>query len=294
VREVDSGESEPRQGDWLPDVRRIIVLGVDGGTEYVETSLGVVVLTQCCDLARGGTGVASVAPVIELGSAEASRERRGRSRFVPVPDAGNNRFVDIGSLGSMTHEAVALERRTSVVDAAERPKFGERVARRFSRFAYPDEAQPLIKWLVQSINKKADSADSPMGQLLQRVQRIRLEIAGDWDRPPWDVTVLVILHAGQLPTPDGPPEQEADPPTDFNALLRKLIDTTPGSSDCEPLWRRFEELYAAKAAAGAGLDSSLLSSVVVEVLEEVDLTYARFRASAPLDTDHVSGPLLDD
>ena len=58
---------ELRQGDWLVGVSSLSVLNASGGVARQEaTPLGVVVLTQCCDLAKNDTGVLHVAPVVPL------------------------------------------------------------------------------------------------------------------------------------------------------------------------------------------------------------------------------------
>lgn len=286
---------DPRQGDCLPDVRELFVLDVDGSVLSVETPEGVALLTQCCDLARGGRGYAHVAKVSQLSAAEAGNAKRGRARHIPLPELGESLFADMGVVGGMTHDAVAAQRKVPGVAPAERYRFGERVGRRFARFAYPDDAQPLISWIVDSIRKKADSPNSPMAKFWKRVLRVRLEASGDWEQPPWDLTLLVIVQEGELPTlesietlHDGRSKM-----TDLTTLATTISTSEPGTQKTGFLWRNFEELYADLAQEAVQLPPELLGSFVVEVLEENDLSYSRYRRSANLDVDHVSGPLVD-
>lgn len=290
---------EPRQGDHLPHVASIVLLGMDDGVERVETPLGVVVLTQCCDLARGGRGFAHVAKVVELSGATASAARSGRAGYVPLPELGEAMFGDLSTVGGMAHAAVSAQERQPSVRSEERHLFGERVGRRFSRFAYPDAAQPLINWIVGEIRKKASASNSPLSGLWERVDRVRLESSGDWEQTPLDLTLLVIVRTGELPTLDASradvsKDREQPGIATLSAVGEAISTATPGTTQAGELWREFEGIFAQRAMEGAKLAPEILGSLVVEVLEEGELSYEQFRRSANLDVDHVSGPLLDD
>lgn len=62
---MQSPASELRQGDYFADVTWVPVRAGAKVTR-LETPRGVVVLTQCCDLARRSSSYAHVAVVVEL------------------------------------------------------------------------------------------------------------------------------------------------------------------------------------------------------------------------------------
>lgn len=288
---------QPRQGDYLPDVPRIYLLGEAGDVSCVETPVGVLLLTQCCDLAREGSGEAHVAAVVELSASEVGNAKSGRTpRYIPLEAVSERQlFADLGLVGGMTHAAVANQRRIPGVPEGERHRVGDRVARRFSRFAYPDEVVPVLGWVVRKIRSKAQAAESPLGRLLGRVDRIRVEVDGDWAQPPWSITLLFIVADGELPTlGDGPPSVLGAPSDQsLSGLATAIADAEPGSGALGPLWDRFGETLARDALAASSPSPRHVADLRVEVIEESDLSFARYRRTSPLDVDHISGAAVD-
>lgn len=200
-----SSDAEPRQGDYLPEVTSIFMLGVDGQPYRQATPDGVLVITQCCDLAQGN-GFAQVSQVVSLEERIANEVRRGKtSRYVPLTELRDRRmFGDLSVIGGVKHEIFKTAKRTPGVSLIERHNVGDRVARRYSRFAYPDEVVPLLSIVVDKITQKAGREHSNVGKALARIERIRVEVEQNWSDPPWDITLLLILREGEMPTLEEP------------------------------------------------------------------------------------------
>jgi hypothetical protein len=292
----DNGDTDPRQSDYLADVHEIYFVD-EHGPMVVLTPLGVVLLTQCCDLARGGNGEAHVAKVVRLSGDAAANAKSGRTpRYIELnglPESGL--FADLGQVGGMTNRAVLAHSRQPAVPPDERHLLGQRVARRFGRFAYPDDVQPLLSWIVTRIRSKAKSEQSPLGRLLGRVATIRMENESGWDAGPWSLTLVLVLNDGELPTlpadPSGPGASETAP-SGMTAIAKLIADLHPGAPELANLWLAFSEAFATEAFVGSGISSDIVSEFHVEAMEESEFSYARYRRSTDLDVDHVSGPQL--
>lgn len=281
---------DPRQGDHLPDVKRLYAAGPDGAPVERPTPNGVVLLTQCCDLARGGSGDPLAAAVVELDDTSARNARSGRMpRYAPVDQLGGNWFVDFGQTGTLVHEAAIVSERDPVRSTFERTLLAGRVSRRLSRFAYPDEVQPFLQRLRKKIRQKAGSAESPLGQCLGRVQTIRVENYVGWDSPaPWSLTVVFVLREGELPSFTG--QREVDDPdtasAELNALASQIAASPPGSHGLDVLWDQLADKLVEDAMTAA--DPRVVQEAVAEVLEEGEYSYFRFRRSADIDVDDLS------
>jgi hypothetical protein len=293
----EDGDIDPRQSDYLADVREIYFVGEADKPLVIPTPLGVVLLTQCCDLARGGNGEAHVAKVVRLSGVDAANAKSGRTpRFIELnglPES--DLFADLGHVGGMTNRAVLAHSRRPAVPPHERYLLGQRVARRFGRFAYPDEVQPLLSWIVNRIRSKAKSERSPLGRLLGRVATIRIENEGGWDAGPWSLTLVLVLEDGELPTLSGDPTGRGaseTTPAGMAAIATLITDLGPGASELANLWLAFCEAFATEALVGSRISRDIVSEFLVEAVEESEFSYARYRRSTDLDVDHVSGPQL--
>ncbi|CAN5602900.1 hypothetical protein BH11ACT8_BH11ACT8_11890 [soil metagenome] len=279
--------ADPRQGDYLPSVGRIYVLGDNDEPEERQTPLGVVVVTQCCDLARGGNGDAQVAAVVQLDGSDRSNAASGKSpRYAPLPELGDSHFADFGTTGTVTNQVlVATEREADL--RIEPRMLGARAARRVARFAYPDEIQPFLQRLRSQIRAKAGKESSALGQCVARVRTLRIENESGWGTaPPWDVNVIWVLNEGELPTADVVEAPASSSSNSIDQLARAVAATPPGASDLQYLWHALAEALVDDARTK---DSpAVVGLAVAEVLEEGEFSFARYLRSTDLDIDDLS------
>ena len=278
---------DPRQADYLPYVDRVFSTASDGHPVERSTPMGVVLLTQCCDLARGGSGDPIAAAVVELPEKASSTARSGRQpRFASLSWLGSNLFADFSVSGSVQYETVVASERRSAPSTADRTFFASRVSRRFSRFAYPDDIQPFLRRLQERIRSKASSEASPLGICLQRVVTIRVENEAGWDAPtPWDVTITFVVREGELPTPGV--ESVEVPFEGSSAQIAERISALPaGSAGLETLWQALVQRLIDECLRTD--ESAVVKGSVGEVLEEGEYSFMRFRRSADLDIDDLS------
>lgn len=285
---------EPRQGDYLPDIRNLPILDAEGEVHLVSAPEGAVVITQCCDLARGGNGHAHLSPVTVLSGDKAAFARSGRiPRFVPIPELGPNRFVDLGTACSAKNELLGKTTRTeAIVDDQSRHKFGQRIGRRFSRFALPDELNPMLQPLKELVRKKAGKSSSPFGQVLDHLATVRLGVEGGWgSAPPWELTLLLVLEDGRLPTLATTPANSTQRTSqDVTESAKTILELNEGDPR---LWDSWQSLADALVDDMRKERPPTVVDIQAEVLDENDLTWARYRRTVGVDLEDLSEPVDD-
>lgn len=305
--DADLPAGEPRQGDYLSEIRELPILNARGEVDFVSTPHGVVVITQCCDLARGGKGYAHVAPVVILSGDEAAGAKSGRSpRFVWIPRLGENHFVDLGTICSVENGLLKnTTRRKFLPDDWARHMFGRRVGRRFSRFAVPDEFSPMLQRLKDLVRRKYGRSGSSFGQALEQLAHLQLEVLneGGWkSKPPWDLTLLLIVKKNRLPTlpmapdgstaPDGSAQRDPQNITDSaNAILR-LKEGDPLLWDA---WQSFGDSLVDKLKGDGEWEDCcpMVVGMQAEVLDEGDVLLSRSDSSVDIDLADLSSPVDD-
>lgn len=314
-----------RQGDFF-DLPSIAVLTDCGPIEHAAP-LGVVVLTQTCDLVRCQGSVATVSPLIELtGDDERNAQNGTKPGFAAVPLAGERVFADLAHAGPVASSLLAAHKRTAGLDPDDLKqirRFGESVARFFGRFAFPDEVVPWLNGLRDVVLSKHDSENSAEGELIRQcVAEFRVEAEGPnfWSRAPYEVTSIVVVKRGVLPEFEDPPPVsdhlarqivKAKGAGDIAMLLQPLEvsathskdgGTSTGSHAADGLraerwhlWQALAEAWAKKCrptpterAKPAVANALTGGQVSAELVTADTYTYERFRASEQLDVQHLS------
>ena len=281
-------------------------------TKFVKTPLGVVVVSQTCDLVRPDPPYVAVAPVVTLVGDEAVAARSGRqSRFVPLPAIDANAFADLALIGSvMKSEINELLPRRGMLDTSQERRFRQSVGRRYSRFPFPDQigfwVRPLERLSREKIKKNSEEGD-----VFRQVSQLRLECAGDWYAPPpYELMLTVVLPPGALPPANSGEFYEPAPGlvneirpgnrlASVNELGRLLV--TKDRGDLPEIWSAIAESWAAEckprqqdlrflsdAAAQAVMGCVAGGAIGSEALTEDDYTLRRYFRSEQLDVDDLS------
>ena len=93
-----------------------------------------------------------------------------------------------------------LRRTPGLVSDDETRRFSRAVARKFGRSPFPDEVSPWLRPLEEVVSSRTRKAASPEGQALRQVVELRVEATGGWVAAPYDLTLVVIVEPGTLPT----------------------------------------------------------------------------------------------
>ena len=159
-----------------------------GPTPVLDEVRGVVMLSQTCDVVRGcrERPFVEVCPLIRMGEQDVEAVRRLKRpafAYVSVTAAGCL-VADLDRTMTVEKALVAGWTRTPGWETdAELRDFAVALARKRSRFAFPDEfvsaAQPLQRHLVDKHDKKTGE-----GAHLRALREIRVRAAPSWDGDP--------------------------------------------------------------------------------------------------------------
>ena len=175
---------------------------------------GHAILTQTCDLVpRPGRDrpFVALAPLVQLHGDDLNQGRRGRrTRFAHVPAFDNGSyFADLDRIMTVETGVLLLQERTSgLSDDKQRNAFARAVARKFGRFAFPDDlSRSLSKWRDHVVAKH-DKEHSPEGTLYRNAEDVRISATPGWDADTISVVVTVLFRPGFLPSIDPEAIQE--------------------------------------------------------------------------------------
>lgn len=210
VRSTDAVLNEWQQGDisnltvmsWSSDTSAPLTAHSQMDSEddaspkaqiFVEFEASVVI-TQTCDLVRSCVDrpFVHLAPVVRLGedlAREASREHR--PRYVAVPALGPDAFADLDIVTTVEKSLLAASTRTQGCrDDHDRRRFSRGIARKFGRFAFPDDLSATLAKMTDRIRRKHDKS-SPEGLALAALAEIRVNGSPSWDGD--EISVFLIF-----------------------------------------------------------------------------------------------------
>ena len=221
---MNSGEkvekfSDLRQGDVL-DIPALPTI-VDGEPALTATPLGVVIISQTCDIVQESASKANltVAPLVDPTAANISNAKRGRSATLLYLDGeqdGGEAVADLQFVSSLPK--VEIIGRTLIARHATEPsvsgqrQLAHRIGRAYTRFAFPDEVVPFLKRLRDMARKKANTM-SAFGRVIDFVSDLRVS-SDQWQSPDRQLRIYVVVSAQMLMNPE-----DADPDWDWSQLV---------------------------------------------------------------------------
>jgi hypothetical protein len=266
---IDAAMGNWRQGDcvlegehafvfWSADKQVAEETGASEGAAAIEVA-GFVVITQSCDVVRafGDRPYVTVSPLVRIEDEKERELIRGgyQPNFVWVPGvAGQMLVADLDRQMTVSKAVVAKWKRVEgCTSEPERRSFTRAVARKYSRFAFPDNFRPVVSKLRDRLRQKHDKA-SAEGDAIAKVTEIRVSAAPIWDATEIELTFWFVCH-----------EPGAA------AAVRK--------SNFVEKWMELLRLSA-----------PYTKEPIPMVVALEDMTAADYLYSDPLDLDHLSGP----
>jgi len=279
------------QGDVFDGVKQIPVLDSSGPT-VASAPLGVAVVSQTCDNIRGA--FVQVAPVVRLTGNELSNAASGRTaRYAPIPGVGDDAYIELSKIATVDKSRLREDQRVPGVQSLTQAReLAMALARRFGRFAFPDEVVEWLTPLRRVAQKKAGRPESPEGAALSRVRQIRVRSESGWSGAPYTLGLTFLFDEGELPFDFG---------SGPDASLRAW---TAGRPAAELAARLARGVVAEQATLFQALceqwvdacrrsgDERAVAECSVDLASADEYTLASFWASEALDLDHLSGPTL--
>lgn len=267
----------------------------------IETTYGAVVVSQSCDASLPSRARIQIAPLVRLEDPHDANEAAAgkRPQFVAVPQLGSDFFADLDGIITVSKAALlSCERVAGVQTDKQIREFAFSVARRFGRFAYPDEVVECLSPLTKAIRSKAHKEQSPIGKALTRVHSFRVHCE-DWTTAPYELTLVVIMEPDVVPSDlDGinDPPDTIDAPSDDKlndqitayAVYLDAMDRSP--AERYYAWQYLAEAWARQCQQTA--ISNGLTAHVASVTAELDAVdsfpLSRYLITESLDLDYLS------
>lgn len=201
---------EIRQGDISYDERSFVYRSApdaDGNNLVEEEVEGIAVLTQTCDIVRSyeERPYLEVCPLVSINDQQMMDDiRKGRRpRYAFIPAAASHLFAADLDRVMTVDKALALEWEfeKGCFSAMEQKRFAQAIARKRSRFAFPDNFVEFIRPLQTRIVKK-HSKESSEGDALRRLDEIRIMATPSWEESKISLTFYFIVLDGYSITTD--------------------------------------------------------------------------------------------
>lgn len=168
----------------------------EGAEDVLDAVPGMMLATQTCDILRESRArpFIEVCPLVERSKdviREVERGRRPSLAFVP----GVAEYQLVADLDrSMTMEKSILlrwRRTTGCRNDQESRALGRALARKRSRFAFPNDFDEFIAPLRRRLLEKHDG-QSPEGDALRKLDEIRVRAAPSWNADRIEITIWFI------------------------------------------------------------------------------------------------------
>jgi hypothetical protein len=172
----------------------------EGPTVLIAEELGLVVLSQTCDIVRSCADrpYVEVACLVEVDERHAQEIERGyRPRYTIVPSLRSERIVaDLDRVMTVEKSILAdWTRQTGCADDRTARAFAEALKRKRGRFAFPDDFVEASQALQKRLKDKHDKG-SEEGQALRALREIRVTAVPSWNAD------LVHLHFWFIRNPE--------------------------------------------------------------------------------------------
>lgn len=299
----------PEIGDWCREWRQGDVFQ-DGHTfvfdhvwtpRRVQTDSGAVVVSQSCDASLPNRRRIQIAPLVRIENPDDLREAASgaRTQFAAVPQIGPDYFADLEGITTVDKSALKASKRVAGVESDEEVRqFAFTVARRFGRFAYPDEVVECFEPLTDVLKSKAHKEHSPLGQTVAHLHSIRVHCE-DWNTTPHELTLIVILEPGIVPSdPDdiGQAPNDLKPPSNMNCKTQintyaQYLSTSGRSQDERYYaWQYLAAVWAQQCEEAAAKKhyTEHVRTVTAELVSVDDFPLSRVLRTESLDLDYLS------
>jgi len=220
-----------------------------------EDVVGWVILTQTCDVVRSCKfrPYIEVAPLVRVSEEilyGARRKRRFNFAYIPAA-APLGLAADLSRTMTVEKAVIAgLPRTPGWTKDKEIVEIADAFARKWRRFAFPDDFNVAVRDLLQHIKRRHDR-QSRVGFHLRALAEIRVMASPSWDSDRVSLRLLFIIS-------DEPADTDFDWPT-FVGECNGMIDTSGRFTTREAVARKLDDLTAREYSLSQHLELDHLS-----------------------------------
>ncbi len=211
-------------------------------------------------------------------------------RYAHVPAFQNGAyFADLDRITTVETGVLLLSVRLPGLSTdAERKSFSRSVARKFGRFAFPDDLVGSLAGWRDRVASRHDRPHSPEGTLYREAVDVRVSADPSWDAEAISVVVTVLFPPGFLPSssPEISPEiarVEAVNRLSEAEVARELCDRTTDSDRGVLLCDRIQSLWAARCRCVGTIES-----IDFDLLGTDEMTVDAYLGSFSFDLEFLS------
>lgn len=295
-----------RQGDHF-DYQLGLAIDGKGEVRTDRYELGVVLISQSCDVVLKHRQHVQIAPVVVLDEKDAAVARLNRRpQYLPLSHLADEKFADLDRITTVDKNALTGAKRTpSPTDDDLVRRFSNGVGRKFARFAFPDEVDQSLKPLQSLVQSKAPKEQSPLGLVLADLAELRVRSSNGWIGPSYEVVLIFVTQPDALPefateifpaVPDALMDEVFDDEMrvtiSVNEVAQRLVSSDISTDEKYWLWEALGTAAAqlcADEAAKLGYGEVVLS-VTHEISAADQFPLTLVRKSETLDLDHLSDP----
>ena len=261
----------------------------------------MMITTQTCDVVRSRTDrpYVEVSPIVQSTDQDLiARAQDGKSiQFAATPWYQPGSLVDLDR--SMTLDKTVLtffEKSSPSPNKNELKKLQAIIARRYSRFAFPDDFSESMSKFREKLASK-HGRQSPEGQLLRSVSQVRVVADPNWDAEEYEVTFYFIVPRSVLPALPRTLEESKE-------LTDAKVWTAARSRTSAEIAQRLEQVSDSQARNHLWValvekwmeyikTVGRLADVFAEVTTEDEFVMRDYWNSEALDFDYLSGPRVN-
>jgi len=204
IKRIDHTLADWRQGDLVRKERWFIHAGPSPDVQAIKCEVeGLVILTQSCDIVRSCAKrpYLEVAPLVEVAAEALPEIEKGlRPAYAYLPAVADARLVaDLDRVMTVEKSVVATWEKTRGCNTDDQVRrFAEALARKRSRFAFPDDFTDLVSKLQLRIREKHDK-HTEEGNALRALSEIRVSADPSWDEPVGVELFFWFIRKGEEP-----------------------------------------------------------------------------------------------
>lgn len=175
------------------------------------------------------------------------------------------------------------------LDEFDRRRFASAFARRFGRFAFPDEFSPHVEPLKKYLRERFLKRDSNIGVVLGWLDTLRVAVDPAWDEEvPHVVTLLLVVNPEHLAESGfGEHEGHVRAIHDICSEMVSVAQAEPFDPRLATLWDELAQAFVERLSKLLDSDD-FLDEVEWEVVRSDEFTLDRLQRSYELDLDDLS------
>lgn len=290
------------QGDIL-DLPHLEYWVGDGGTEQFETPLGVVLLSQTCDLVQERARVL-IAPVAECSPSLMSQVRKGGKPLLIAIGSDPDRVTDLERILSVPRSLLSgskvLSHFVQERSGEEADRLSARIGRGLYRFAFPDPVHDALGKLKKKI-VDGYVKETSFANVLHAVDEFRISCS-EWEAPGRALVITALVPQSHLPPADmRDPSWKWGPSTvaglknnsemplhlDLERVSQLILANIEKDNDAAvvALWELWVEKLADSVLPEPDAE---VASISLEATSDMEYTFARYKSSEALDFSTLS------